>query len=53
MREILDAYEAEEIEFPWKEGDLHLIDNMRLAHARMPYEGERLILVALAEATRG
>lgn len=47
--EILAAYDAVEIGFPWREGDVHLIDNMRLAHAREPYEGERLILVALTE----
>ena len=51
--QILQAYDAEEISFPWQEGDVHLIDNMRLAHAREPYTGDRLILVALTEAYSG
>jgi len=46
---IHEAYEAEKIRFTWQEGDLHLIDNLQLAHAREPYEGERLILVSLNE----
>ncbi|MAB80831.1 MAG: taurine catabolism dioxygenase TauD [Planctomycetes bacterium] len=50
---ILAAYDAEEIRFRWQEGDVHLIDNMRLAHAREPYEGDRLILVALTEPDTG
>ena len=50
---ILKAYDDEEIAFRWQEGDVHLIDNMRLAHARSPYAGERLILVALTEPTTG
>ena len=29
---------------------MHLIDNARLAHAREPYAGERLVLVALTDA---
>lgn len=50
---ILEAYDAEEIMFRWEAGDVHLIDNMRLAHARQPYTGDRLILVALTEAYSG
>ncbi|MEM7202054.1 MAG: TauD/TfdA family dioxygenase [Planctomycetota bacterium] len=50
VRHINDAYEAERTMFRWQPGDLHLIDNMRLAHARQPYQGDRLILVALTEA---
>jgi alpha-ketoglutarate-dependent taurine dioxygenase len=43
------AYDAETLRFPWQEGDLHFVDNLRLAHARDPFTGERLILVALTE----
>ena len=45
-----DAYDAELIKFRWQVDDVHLIDNVRMAHAREPYEGDRLILVALTEA---
>jgi len=46
------AYDAELFKFRWEPGDVHWIDNLRLAHAREPYEGERLILVALTDAWR-
>ena len=49
VQHVLGIYDELEIAFPWQEGDLHMIDNMRLAHARQPYEGDRLILVALTE----
>ena len=49
VRHVLDLYDEVEIAFRWQAGDVHLIDNMRLAHARQAYEGERLILVALTE----
>jgi len=49
VAQINAAYDAELVRFSWQEGDMHLIDNLRLAHAREPYTGERLILVALTE----
>lgn len=52
VRHVLDIYDELEIAFRWQEGDLHLIDNMRLAHARQAYEGDRLILVALTDGYR-
>jgi alpha-ketoglutarate-dependent taurine dioxygenase len=50
VRHILDAYEAEKVVFRWQKGDVALYDNMRIAHARQPYTGERLTLVAMTEA---
>ena len=49
---ILMCYDREKIAFPWEEGDVALYDNMRIAHGREPYEGERLTLVAMAELYR-
>ncbi len=49
IRHINDAYDAELLAFRWQEGDVHMVDNIRLAHARQPFTGERLILVALKE----
>jgi alpha-ketoglutarate-dependent taurine dioxygenase len=49
IRHINEAYDAETIMFPWQENDVVLVDNMRLAHARQPFTGDRLILVALTE----
>jgi len=39
--------------FDWVPGDVLLVDNMLLAHAREPYSGDRQVLVAMAGATRG
>jgi len=35
--------------FPWREGDLVVLDNMRVAHARKPFTGARKIVVAMGE----
>jgi alpha-ketoglutarate-dependent taurine dioxygenase len=48
--EILEAYRAEEMSFPWMRGDLLVLDNMLIAHARTPFLGERLILLTLGDA---
>lgn len=35
------------VTFDWQRGDLLMADNMLLAHGRMPFKGERKILVAM------
>lgn len=47
IEEIRLAYEKSRIVFPWQKGDVLLLDNMLFAHGRMPFEGERRILVAM------
>ncbi|MDT0542758.1 MULTISPECIES: TauD/TfdA family dioxygenase [Streptomyces] len=37
---------------PWQDGDLMLVDNIRTAHSREPFTGERRVLVAMAEPRR-
>jgi alpha-ketoglutarate-dependent taurine dioxygenase len=37
---------------PWQAGDLMLVDNLRTAHNREPYGGERQVLVGLADPVR-
>lgn len=39
---------SEATAFDWQEGDLLVIDNMLTAHGRMPFEGPRRVLVAMA-----
>lgn len=47
--EVLAAYQAEKIIFPWKDGDVLLLDNMTMAHGREPYKGNRKVIVAMVE----
>jgi len=47
---ILEAYQRLEIALPWQTGDVLMLDNLRLAHARNVYLGERKIPVVLADA---
>jgi alpha-ketoglutarate-dependent taurine dioxygenase len=35
------------IKFPWQQGDIVMLDNVLIGHGRMPYGGERRILVAM------
>ena len=45
-------YEANTAREPWQTGDLMLVDNVRTAHSREPFEGPREVLVAMADAVR-
>ncbi|MFC3574136.1 TauD/TfdA family dioxygenase [Streptomyces yaanensis] len=53
VRIINEAYLAEEVAFRWEAGDVLLLDNMSVAHARRPYEGDRKILVAMTDPVHG
>ena len=46
---INDVYAAHTVREPWRDGDILVVDNLRMAHAREPYEGERHVVVALAD----
>ena len=47
-----EVYEAHTVREPWQAGDLMLVDNVRTAHSREPYQGPREVLVAMAGAVR-
>jgi alpha-ketoglutarate-dependent taurine dioxygenase len=48
--QLLNAtYEAATARAAWQVGDLLLVDNIRTAHSREPYEGPREVLAALAD----
>jgi len=49
VQEISALYEQQAIRFQWLPGDVILLDNMRIAHARDTFEGTRKVLVAMAE----
>lgn len=52
MRHVVSVYQRCEVVFPWKRGDVLVLDNVLWAHGRKPYQGERRMLVALGTATR-
>jgi alpha-ketoglutarate-dependent taurine dioxygenase len=46
---IRQAYIDSQLTFPWRAGDLLLLDNMLVAHGRESFEGSRRVLVGMAE----
>ncbi|MGW1894343.1 TauD/TfdA family dioxygenase [Streptomyces sp. NPDC002004] len=46
------VYQDHTVREPWQAGDLMLVDNLRTAHSREPYEGPREVLVAMADPVR-
>jgi alpha-ketoglutarate-dependent taurine dioxygenase len=43
------AFESAKLTFKWQAGDVLLVDNMQVAHGRMPFKGKRKVVVALME----
>jgi alpha-ketoglutarate-dependent taurine dioxygenase len=52
LDEIAAVYAAVAVTFPWREGDLLLLDNMLTAHGRRPFLGRRKVIVGIAESNR-
>lgn len=49
LDELRSAYLEECVSVPWERGDLVMLDNMLVSHARRAYTGERRILFGMAE----
>jgi len=49
LEELRAAYLAEKTMFPWREGDVLMLDNMLCAHGREPFEGPRQVVVGMAQ----
>jgi alpha-ketoglutarate-dependent taurine dioxygenase len=47
-----EVYDAHTLREPWEAGDLLLVDNVRTAHSREAFEGEREVLVGLGNPVR-
>lgn len=47
-----EVYEANTVREPWQAGDLMLVDNIRTAHSREPFEGPREVLVGMTDPVR-
>lgn len=52
VRLLNEVYESTTVREPWQLGDLMLVDNIRTAHSREPYEGPRDVLVAMTDTVR-
>jgi alpha-ketoglutarate-dependent taurine dioxygenase len=52
LEQIREAYRAEAVVFPWRSGDVLMVDNMLTSHARKPYSGPRRVVVGMAESWR-
>lgn len=48
LANIREVLEQKQILFDWQPSDLLIVDNLRMAHGRRPYQGERKILVAMS-----
>jgi alpha-ketoglutarate-dependent taurine dioxygenase len=49
LEELRLAYLNQLTEFTWQKGDLLLLDNVLVGHARTPFTGPRTVLVAMAD----
>ena len=47
MNEIRSLINNKRIKFKWQKGDLLMLDNILISHGRMPFEGDRRIVVAM------
>lgn len=53
LQEIREAYRQEAVIFPWRSGDVMLLDNMLAGHGRRPFTGPRKVVVGMAERFDG
>lgn len=49
LDEVRAVLDEAKVVFPWRDGDVLMLDNMLAAHARTPFEGPRKVVVAMAE----
>lgn len=49
VRHLMACYESETLIWKWQQGDVLLLDNMLMAHGRMPFTGKRRVLTGMAD----
>jgi hypothetical protein len=49
LAHISQVYQQATVSFPWRTGDVLLLDNMLTAHGRAPYAGSRRVVVAMTD----
>ncbi len=52
LDDIMRVCDEQSIVFPWKEGDVLMLDNMLTAHGRKPFVGKRKVVIGIAESNR-
>lgn len=52
MKILDEAYATATVSYPWQAGDVLMLDNMRIAHGRTPYRGQREVFVAMKHKVR-
>jgi hypothetical protein len=52
IRHLQNVYQEVMVQFPWKKGDMLMLDNMLALHARRPFTGSRRVMVAMARPCR-
>jgi alpha-ketoglutarate-dependent taurine dioxygenase len=50
LQHIRDAYQNSTFTFAWEKSDVLMVDNMRVAHGRKPFSGDRTVLVMMGDA---
>jgi len=48
IQDIRDVLARETVTFPWRPGDVLMLDNMLVSHGRAAFEGPRRVVVAMA-----
>lgn len=49
---LQQAYQEVMVRFPWRKGDMLMLDNMLALHSRRPFTGPRHVMVAMARPCR-
>ena len=49
IAQVGQAFDKALVETPWQKGDIMMLNNMLVAHARRPFKGKRKIVVAMAD----
>ena len=49
LEEIRHVYRQESFTFAWQKSDILMLDNMLMAHGRMPFSGPRKVVVGMAD----